>query len=258
MIQLSIKIFILLSVAKFISLVFLYFLPSDGVEQKMQNDYTPKYHRVDFKNMLDNSKKETSKVVIPVSNTTVLTSMLLKGLFGNSSSGYAIIALKSSPKNTTILSIGDEYKGYTLKSILTNGVILVKNSKEYILKMKTAKITNSFISKIEPKKDEVFKQTKVDKSDINYYTSHPKEVWRDIGLKRVENPKGFKVTMIKKGSKMDALGLKKGDVIIKANNISLKSLKNVMKIYKDIKNITTMEIVVIRDHKEVELVYEID
>ncbi len=257
MIQLSIKIFILLSVAKFISLVFLYFLPSDGVEQKMQNDYTPKYHRVDFKNMLDNSKKETNNVV-HTTNTTVLTSMILKGLFGNSSSGYAIIALKSSPKNTTILSIGDEYKGYTLKSILTNGVILVKNSKEYILKMKTAKTSNSFISKIKPKEDEVFKQTKVAKSDINYYTSHPKEVWRDIGLKRVENPKGFKVTMIKKGSKIDALGLKKGDVIIKANNISLKSLKNVMKIYKDIKNITTMEIVVIRDHKEVELVYEID
>ena len=255
MIQFLIRILIILVIAKFISLALLWFLPVDGVEQTASTNYEPKYQRVDFKNMLGSSKTVTH--IAKPQNTTVLTSMILKGLFGNSSSGYAIISLSSTPKNTTIVSIGEEYKGYILKSILTNGVILEKNSKEYILKMKT-KITNSsFVSKITPQND-TYSQTRVSKRDIKHYISNPKQIWKDISLERVENPKGFKVTRIKKGSKMDALGLKRGDVIIRANNISLKSLKNVMRIYKDIKNITTMEIVVIRNNTEVELVYEID
>ena len=57
---------------------------------------------------------------------------------------------------------------------------------------------------------------------------------------------------------MDKLGLQKGDIIIKANNVKLESLKDVMKIYNNINNITAMEITVLRDNTEVELMYEID
>lgn len=254
MIQFLIKILAILVVAKFISLALLWFLPADGIEQNITTNYTPKYQRVDFKNMLGTLKKEIHKTK-PIQNTTVLTSMILKGLFGNSSSGYAIISLSSSPKNTTILSIGEEYKGYILKSILTNGVILEKSSKEYILKMKTNKIDSNIISKV-IQEDDNYKETKVSKRDISHYISNPKTIWKEISIVEVSN--GYKVTKIKKGSQMDKLGLRKNDIMIRANNLELTSLKNVMNLYKDIKNISTMEIVVLRDNKEVELVYEID
>jgi len=255
MIQFLIKILAILVVAKFISLALLWFLPADGIEQNITTNYTPKYQRVDFKNMLGTSNKKETNTIRPKQNTTVLTSMILKGLFGNSSSGYAIISLSSSPKNTTILSIGEEYKGYILKSILTNGVILEKSSKEYILKMKTNKIDSNIISKV-IQEDDNYKETKVSKRDISHYISNPKTIWKEISIVEVSN--GYKVTKIKKGSQMDKLGLRKNDIMIRANNLELTSLKNVMNLYKDIKNISTMEIVVLRDNKEVELVYEID
>ncbi|MEO1954962.1 MAG: PDZ domain-containing protein [Campylobacterales bacterium] len=261
MIQILIKILTIVTVAKFISLVILIFLPKDGVEQSIETNFTPKYHRISFKNMLDSSKYkqiETKKTTYGAG--IVLKNMILKGLYGSNSNGFAIIALKSKPDETSIISVGKDFQGYELKNILKQNIILVKNSKEYILKIKKSKskdnATIDYVKKKETIQD--IDKNNISKKDINYYMSNPKHIWKDISIVQLKDKSGFKITRIKKGSKMDRLGLKKGDVIIKANNIELTSIKNVMKLYKNIKDITAMEIVVLRNNTEVELMYEID
>ncbi|MCW9027213.1 MAG: PDZ domain-containing protein, partial [Thiovulaceae bacterium] len=73
-----------------------------------------------------------------------------------------------------------------------------------------------------------------------------------------KNIKGFKVTRIAANSKMATLGLKKNDIIIKANNVVLKSYRDALNIYTKIKDIDLVQIVVIRDGVEKEIVYEIN
>jgi len=257
MIQFLIRILVILVVTKTISLLVLSFLPNDGIELESKNNHNPKYQRVDFKNMLGISQSKVKQTKVKSSNATTITNMILKGLFGTKTNGYAIVALKAKPKESTFLSVGESFKGYKLINILKDRVIFTRDYKEYILKIKSSKIIDANISYItEPKYNENVKI--VPKTNISYYISNPKKVWNDIAIAPINNPKGYKVTRIKKNSKMDRLGLKKGDIIIKANNIELKSLKSVMQIYNNIKDITAMEIVVIRNNKEVELMYEID
>ena len=70
--------------------------------------------------------------------------------------------------------------------------------------------------------------------------------------------KGFKIMRIDKNSKFATLGLQKGDVIIKANNVDLTSYKAVMDIYKNINKLSELDLVFLRNNTEKELVYEIN
>lgn len=252
------RVLILLAVAKAISLAIWWFLPSDGVELQVKDNYQPKYQRVDFKNMLSSAVSVTKAGDNQVSSDGInITNMILKGLYGKGSKGFAIVALKSSVKNTSIVSVGEVFSGYTLKTILASSIVFTKAGKEYVLEMEHTKITKesvvSVASSASPKD--------VSRLDINFYAKNPKEIWKDIAIVEVKNGKkieGFKVTRIKKNSKMAKLGLKKGDIIIKVNNVELKSYKDALDIYAKIDKLQTIQIVVMRNNQEKELVYEIN
>lgn len=253
------KLLVLLVVAKAISLAIWAYLPSDGVELAQTKSYQPKYQRVDFKNMIQNATKDPSAVSSSARSSSVsITNMILKGLYGKAESGFVIVALKSSPKATSILAVGEVFSGFTLKSIASMRAIFTKNSKDYILELDRSKSKGS-VTNVSDEEDNGEPKS-VPKSDITFYEKNPKQIWRDISLKEIKNGKtieGFKVTRIARNSKMAGLGLKKGDIIIKANNIELKSYKAVMDIYSKINTLDAIQIVVMRNNQEKELVYEI-
>ena len=255
MLRVATFLLILLAVAKAISLGVWWFLPSDGVELQVKDNYKPKYQRVDFKNMLNSGVNTQKKANTYQDSSTAgisITNMILKGLYGKGSKGFAIVALKSSPKKTSIVSVGEVFSGYTLKTILNNGVIFTKSSKEYVLNMLHSKITKKSVMSLEPKD--------VSRADIDFYSKNPKEIWKDISIVEVKNAgkiEGFKVTKIKKNSKMAKLGIQKGDIIIKANNIELKSYKDALNLYGKINDLDTIQIVLLRNNQEKEIVYEI-
>ena len=251
------KLLVLLVVAKAISLALLAYLPSDGVELAETKSYQPKYQRVDFRNMIQNGTK-VSKTVSDTSSSVSITNMVLKGLYGKANSGFVIVALKSSPKATSIIEVGEIFSGFTLKSIAPMSAIFTKNSKEYILELEKLKSSSS-VTRVSSEEDNGEPKS-VQKSDITFYEKNPKQIWKDISIKEVKNGTkiaGFKVTRISKNSTLAGLGLKKGDIIIKANNIELKSYKDVMDIYSKIGTLDTIQIVVMRNNQEKELVYEI-
>lgn len=257
------KLLILLALAKAISLAFWWYLPSDGVELNIKENYQPKYQRVDFKNML--ASGVVAAVVQKVqtadtSNSINITNMILKGLYGNATQGYAIVSLKSNAKKTTIIALGEKFSGYTLKEILIDSAIFTKGSKEYILSLEKPKKSRSSITKVS-KVPQSSDSTAIARSDITYYSKHPKDIWKDISITEVKEHgkiKGFKIIKIRANSKFASLGLKRGDVIIRANNIVLKSYRDALNIYRNIGKIETMQIVVMRNNQEVELVYEIN
>lgn len=266
MISVVTKLLVLLVVAKSVSLALWWFLPSDGVELQVQGNYKSKYQRVDFANMIDGIVVEKATTVaanqVSVSNGISIENMILKGLYGSGTKGFAIVVLKSSPKNTSIISVGEEFSGYVLKTILREGVVFTKAGKDYVLFMdnvkegEAAQINTPVYTPANPED----KKT-VSKTDIEFYAKNPNEIWKDISIDEVKvgnEIKGFKVNKINKASKMYQLGIKEGDLIIEVNNVRLKSYKDAIDVYKDINNLSSVQIIVLRDNKEVELVYEIN
>jgi general secretion pathway protein C len=251
----------LVLIAKMISLAIWWYLPSDGVELNDKKSYQAKYQRVDFRNMLNSPKVAKSISTKTTTSSYSINNLILKGLYGSRFNGYAIVAKKSSPSKTSIIAIGEEYAGYKLKEIGLDRVLFSKNSKDYELKLET---TNKFkgSNAVKRVKDDFSdSQKSVSREDINYYSKNPSQIWKDIAISEVKkNGKidGFEVKRIRPNSKMAELGLKKGDIILKVNNVKLSSYRDAIKIYQNIGKIDSVEIVVKRDNQEKEIVYEIN
>ena len=255
-----VKLLLLLVLAKSIALALWYLLPDDGISLRERVNFNPPYHRVTFKNMFSVSvtpkKVKSSKVI---HNSISITSMILKGLYGNKTKGFIIVALKSSPKKTSLISVGENYSGYKLKSILKGGALFRKSNKDFLLKINSKERKIDLHSSIVRVKESENTHG-VSRQDIRYYEKNPNKIWQDISIMERKNGNkinGFRVTRVRKGSKMATLGLKRGDVIIKANNVELNSYKSVFDIYKHISTIDTLQLVVLRNNEEKELVYEI-
>ncbi len=251
---------VLILIAKLISLALWWYLPSEGIELNRQNSYGSKYQRVDFKNMLTNAGKSTTSVRKSKSTTLCsIDSLILKGLYGKDSHGFAIVAKKASPLKTTIVSVGEVYAGYKLKTIDLTHVIFVKHSKEYVLELGKSKGATSVRRHTKVSSDEI-SEAVVRRSDIQNYSKNPSKIWKDISiapLKKAGKIVGFKINRIKRGSKMAQLGLKKGDIIIRANNVKLSSSRDAIKLYQNINKLETISLVVLRNNQEKEIIYEI-
>ena len=252
---------ILLVIAKSISLALWWFLPSEGINLEEETSYKPKYQRVDFKSMIKRASRN-HKPVREKQKTSAgglaITSMVLKGLYGSGSHGVAIVARKSSPRKTFLVAVGENFSGYLLKTILTDSVVFTKQGKDYILKILLSKssknISKSFVRSLPHAQNE----KTVSRKDIKYYSTNPNKIWKDISIIQLKNKQGFKVTSVRRGSKMADLGLKKGDVMIRANNNDLKTYKDAIDLYKEIDKIKTIQLVVLRNNEEKEFIYEIN
>ncbi|SFV75500.1 General secretion pathway protein C [hydrothermal vent metagenome] len=259
------KFLILLLLAKIIAFgIWFYLKDIPNVELQATKNYQTKYYRIDFSSMLQKQQKKV-KPQKKVPKGPTIKNIILKGLYGKDNNGFAIVALKSKPRKTSIISVGEVYAGYTLSSIQLQSVVFQKNNKNYILSLQTnkktkgkSKITKVHTQQAEEDDDEPHE---VSRHDINYYSKHPREIWKNISIYEVKKGGkiiGFKVKRINKSSIFGKLGLKKGDLIIRANNIALTSYKSAFDLYNNIDKIDTMEIVVLRNNQEKELVYEIN
>ena len=256
---------ILLLIAKIISLALWWYLPSEGVEYNAKKSYQPTYHRVDFKNMLKKAKIVEARQKNSTSKAYSIDSLILSGLYGNEKRGFAIVAKKIKPKETTLVSVGEEFAGYKLKAIGIDYIVFTKNKKEYRLNLAELKANlKSSVQRVhqvtQMSYNEDDAEHEVTRADIKHYSKNPSKIWKDISISPVKKNKkivGFKVTRIKANSKMAQLGLKKGDIMIRANNIKLTSFNDAIKLYKKIDKIDTIAIVVLRDNQEKEIIYEI-
>lgn len=258
--QIFTNLLLLLALSKAISLVALWYFPSEGVDVNIKENYQPMYQRVDFANMFDKTQNKKNTTVSDSNNPNNIniTSMILKGLYGTNARGYAIVAMKSSPANTSIVGVSQEYQGYVLKSILNSSVIFSKENKEYVLLMEDMKTLPTFESDNNKNINDI--QHTISREDIKNYSNDPQNIWKDISIEEVKNNNkifGFQVMDINSQSRFASLGLQKGDIIIKVNNVPLTSYKEAIDVYNNLDILHTVQIVLIRKDQEKELVYEI-
>jgi len=135
LLSIGVKILFVVLVAKVLAFSLNFFLPTEGVEMQSKKRYTPEYQRVDFRVMLESTKTKETKEQTQTTTSTSITNMILKGLYGTSQRGFAIVALKSSPKKTTIVSVGESFNGYELKAIYASKVLFERDAKEYVLEL---------------------------------------------------------------------------------------------------------------------------
>lgn len=247
------KLLVLLVMANILSLILLWYLPENGVDVEIHKDYHTQYIRVDFKNMLNAKNSDQTASISGINN------MILKGLYGNEDRGFVIIAMKSSPTQTSVVAVGESFQGYTLKAIKNSSVIFYKNDQEYLLNIQTVVVGDRFTSSPHEEERSTFHQ--VSRSDITSYIKNPAEIWKSISIEDVKEGatlKGFRVTRIDPNSQLATLGLKKGDIIIKVNNKVLKTYNDVFGIYNNIDKLDAINLVVQRNNQEVELTYEIN
>ena len=250
--------FLVLLSAKLLALGIDWFLPQQGIQSQNKNSYVVTYRHIDFHNMLTSQRVQVQENQ-SLSHVENINTLVLKGLYGNSSYGYAIVAKKSAPNNTTIVGIGESYASYKLKKIALDYVVFSRNNKEYILHLGKASDTkNKRVHFVENTNDN--DTLSISRSDINYYSNNIDHLDHDIAVDEVyKNGKinGFKIRAIRRGSKIAQIGLKQGDIILKANNITLTSYNDAFKIYQNLSKLKTIDLLIKRGNQEKEILYEI-
>lgn len=255
------NLLIAILMAKAISLGMLWYFPSEGVNYHASSSKAPEYKRYSVNNIIKAAQKpDLSSGEELTAYGPNISNMVLSGLFKSKSGGYVIIALKSKPNDAEVLGIGGSFGGYTLQKILENGAVFQKGGQNYSLYFSEEKQNARYTKRSGEAEsgEETMKQ--VAKTDISYYAKNVGQIWKDISI--VEEKKngkitGFKVTRIKANTPFANLGLRQGDIIIKANNKPMTSYKDALAIYKGIDKLQALELIVLRNNQETEIVYEI-
>jgi len=259
------NLLVIILIAKAISLVILWYFPSEGVSYHSGSAKMPEYRRYSVQNIIRAAQRPDAATAMGEGSGGLaaygpnISNMLLKGLFKRKDGGFVIIALKAKPNDSEVIGIGEAFQGYTLEKILEDGAVFSKNDQSYSLYFFTEEQNGGYAPKPDATQGEgTTKQ--VAKSDITHYAKNVDQIWQDIGIIEVKQDgviTGFKVTRIKPNTPFADLGLRQGDIIIKANNKPMTSYKDAIAIYNGIDKLEALELVVLRNNQETEIVYEI-
>ena len=190
-----------------------------------------------------------------------LSNIILVAIYAMDNDGGFIIVKEKGKQDTNMLSKNDIFKGYRLDKIFAKYVIFVKNNKEYKLSMLNKRDDVKY--KVIPQTPDVIKEddmVSIKRDTVDSYINNFDKIWDDIAIDEIKTSSGidgFKIKNIKKNSIFDKLGLKKNDIIKEVNNIKLKSYNDAFKIYKKIDKIKTLNMIILRNHKQKEITYEI-
>jgi general secretion pathway protein C len=257
-----------------LSSVFYFILPKDGVEFKTKQDIVLEYRKFNIYNFLSVKKiiqkpKPKKKIEVKKPEYKFLDNVTLKAIYAMQGQlGWIVLANKNNI--TYVLSTNEEYKGYKLVRVYAHYVIFSKDNQEYKLVLNNTKKVDYTITKQDTKsknKNDKIKivvsddKTTIKRSYLNSYINDLDKIWQDISI--VENRDkqghidGFKVDNINTNSVFSKLGLKRYDIIKAVNNTRLKSYNDAFSIYKKINKITNLNMLILRNGREMELEYEI-
>jgi len=238
-------------------------LPSIGIDHIQNRDIKALYYRVKLAH--NEHKVQTPKQTIqkPVSS---IKDIQLLAIY--TTQGYAVVTVQYKGK-TKVLSTGEEINGFKLLSASMQYALFAKNGKTYKVELPKIKDTSKYISSISPENPTKTNKELVTGSDnykvinkdvFEHFANNIDDIYKNIAIKDIKqgNKILFKVSFIKRGSIFAKLGIKRGDIIKSVNGEEIDSYTKAFSIYRGIKNMQNLTIVVIRNNKEVELEYEIN
>ncbi len=269
------------SIVVFVKLIWIItsylFLPTSGVEHIKDVKLKNLYYRIKLARKLPQQKKAPTKVVKIVKKAPPpVVSMKGIKLLGIYSSKETLVVTVSKNRKSKVLAKGEDIDGFKLISGGRDFAIFKKSNREFKLSLKGSKIKNPSSIKVikekhkkNHKKDS--KSKKIIKRDdgerviskglLTSYTKDIDKVWRDIGIgehKKNGVLDGFIVNFVKRGSDFEKLGLKRGDILKSINGEELNSYNSAFSFYKEIGNIDSLTLGIVRNNQEMELEYEIN
>jgi len=247
-------------VAKALSLTLVYLLPNQIIKDTKitQNGFREvalplrrTFH------LFVNHKKKIVKAKTP---TLLIKDMILKGIYVDESSSFAILALKKKIRDVKILSQGEKFNGYKIIKIYPKKVILRRGGQLYTLSLDGQKDKSS--SNITTIPDEQSSSIVLKREDVYKYANNFDKIWKEIRIDDVRQGgklKGFIVKWIKPHSIFSKIGLRKNDKIIKVNGKILDSYAVAFDYYKKLKKkmISVLRLTIIRNNQEKEIEYEL-
>ncbi len=255
--------------------VSLLFLPTIGEEYKKLTQAKKLYYRVRLSskkeginpiNQAPNNLNGRANGNNPVNQMNTMKGYKLLGLY-NSKKILVVTVAKGS--KTTILAKGEKIDGFELVSAGANFAIFKKNSEESLLTLLNTKTTGKNSSHTKSTSRSSVQSTKtiveedgvkqIPKNLLSSYTKDMSKIWKDIGLaqyKKNGKPDGFKVNFVKKGSDIEKLGLRRGD-ILKAINAEPLNLSSSMNFFNNINSLENLTLTVERNGVSEDIEYEI-
>ncbi len=179
-------------------------------------------------------------------------------------------------RKSKVLATGEIINGFTLEGAGNNFAMFSKDNKNYkVLLSKKGKSTShiSTVSKatsppIKTKSKKILGEVTnegsariIDRSLLDYYANNMDDIYKNIGITEIKEGKdlsGFKVNFVRRNSPFAKLGIRRDDIIKSINGKEINSYNAAFSVYKNIKNIDNLSLVIIRGKEEMELEYEIN
>ncbi|MGA1869229.1 MAG: type II secretion system protein GspC [bacterium] len=104
----------------------------------------------------------------------------------------------------------------------------------------------------------------IEKSDVENLVDNASQLLTEIRIiphfkdGKLDNPDGFQLAHVKRGSLFDRMGVKSGDIIRSVNGQAVNSPEKAFEAYQTFKNSSAIELVVTRNRKEITLKYDIN
>ncbi len=245
-------------IAKTISLLLIFFLPYRPYGDAMIDKISFNQARVSTQRAFGLVASSTkTKKLVTTKPTLLIKDIVLKGIYADKNSSFALLALKKKAKDIKIVTVNDIFNGYKIIKIDPKKVFLQKSGKIYSLYFKNEKSKD--LIKTESRYNEpIILRSK----DVYAYVNNFDKIWKEIKIDDIRKNgklKGFVVLWIKSNSIFSKIGLKKGDKIIKVDDKLLKSYGDAFAYYEKIKKkeINILRLTVLRDNKEKEIEYEL-
>jgi len=273
MIKSLLSILVLLLMVKLLWFVVqVLWLSAVDIDQEKDQESKALYYRVKLTpNQAAAPKVIKPKVVAKVQGS--IKELTLLGIYNDDDTSVVTVMYK---KNTKVLSIGDDVNGFVLEGAGQNFAMFSKDTKHYkILLAKNGKSVAT--SEREEPQEEVKPPTKnkaplgevtetggvriIDRSLLEHYAENMDDIYKNVGISEVKNGKdldGFKINFVRKNSPFAKLGIRRNDMIKSINGQEIKSYNAAFAIYKNIKNVENLSLVITRNKEEMELEYEIN
>jgi len=190
-------------------------------------------------------------------------------------SDIAVVTVEYRNKSK-VLGSGDMINGFTLEGAGSNFAMFSKNDKNYKVMLAKNSKSSSNTSMIKsvpiPKRKKTEKKVLgevtnegdvkiIDRSLLDHYADNMEDIYRNIGIAEIKEGKdlkGFKINFVRKDSPFAKLGIRRNDVIKAINGQEIKSYNAAFGVYKNIKNVDNLSLVIMRGKEEMELEYEIN
>jgi len=266
------KIIILLVLLLLVKLFWFFvqkkWLPAAGVGHTQTTSTKALYYRVKLTPNEATAPREPKKEA----QKNNIKDIKLLAIYNASDATVVTIEYKGKTK---VLSKGDEVDGFKLEKADNMSATFSKNGRTYRVKLLTGKHTSSisaqdegpstFDQEMPPPQEGGVRDAGdhkiIDKELLTHYANNMDDIYKNIGISEVRSGnslKGFRITYVRKDSPFEKLGIRRGDTVKSINGQEINSYNAAFDLYKNLKSMDGLSLVIIRENEEMELEYEIN